>query len=329
MTGQEFQEIIDQLALGEAPTLRRTVEGQIYIRQFLPASRLILLGGGHIAQPLCRIASMLDFSVTVVDDRLSFANSGRFPEAAQVICDDFRSAIGRLEIRASDYVCVITRGHRWDGECLRQILSGKLPFYLGIIGSKRRVSGLFQVLAWEGFDAALLGKIHAPIGLRIRAQTPAEIAVSICAELISERRKQTVDSEAVSLEHTETDLSMLRFLAEGTQARAFALVLSSTGSTPAKSGAMMAIDPLGRGYGTIGGGCSEAAVMAAARRLMGTGRSRILEIDMSNDVAGEEDMVCGGSMRVLLEDVSTLPAEKRNRDAFPESEQAAEACGEI
>ena len=300
MTKNDFQEILDKLSRGETPQLSKTVDGQTYIRVFLPENRLILLGGGHIAQPLFAMASMLDFSVTVVDDRIAFANSERFPEATQVICNSFRSAISDLKIRATDYVCVITRGHRWDGECLREILIGTLPSYLGMIGSKRRVEGLLGVLAREGFSTDLLDRIHAPIGLKINAQTPAEIAVSICGEMIAHRRKYVRKDQNIALSQTNTDYAMLRFLAENTQPKAYALVLSSTGSTPVKPGAMMAVDYLGKGYGTIGGGCSEAAVMVRARKIMGTGGSCVVEIDMSNEVAESEGMVCGGTMRVLL-----------------------------
>ena len=304
MTNYDFQEILDKLSRGETPELTKTVEGQTYTRVFLPENRLILLGGGHIAQPLCAMASMLDFSVTVVDDRTTFANSQRFPEAAQIICNSFSIAIAGLKIRATDYVCVITRGHRWDGECLRQILAGTLPTYLGMIGSSRRVEGLLNLLAEEGFSRADLGRIHAPIGLKINAQTPAEIALSICAEMIAHRRRYVRKDRGIALDQTNTDYTMLRFLAEDTQGKACALVLSSTGSTPVKPGAMMGIDYLGNGYGTIGGGCSEAAVMVRARKIMGTGKSCIIEIDMTNEVAESEGMVCGGTMRVLLEDVS-------------------------
>lgn len=304
MKNYEFQQLLDALDRGETPKFIKTVEGQQYTRIFLPDSRLILLGGGHIAQPLCAMASMLDFAVTVVDDRISFANSERFPEAANVICNSFSNAISDLKIRATDYVCVITRGHRWDGECLRQILAGTFPSYLGMIGSKRRVEGLLNLLAEEGFSTDLLGKIHSPIGLKINAQTPAEIAVSICAEMIAHRRKNFNKDQSIALTQTNTDFSMLHFLAESTEPKACALVLSSTGSTPVKPGAMMGVDYLGKGYGTVGGGCSEGAIMARARKIMGTGKSCIVEIDMTNEVAESEGMVCGGTMRVLLEDVS-------------------------
>lgn len=306
MTNHDFQQILDKLARNETPELTRTIDGQTYTRIFLPESRLIILGGGHIAQPLCAMAAMLDFAVTVVDDRIAFANSERFPKAVQVVCDSFASAISGLKIQTADYVCVITRGHRWDGACLRQILSGTLPSYLGMIGSKRRVEGLLSVLAEEGFSPDLLKRIHAPIGLKINAQTPAEIAVSICAELIAHRRKFARKEQNISLSQTNTDYSMLHFLAESTQPKAYALVLSSTGSTPVKSGAMMAIDYLGNSYGTIGGGCSEAAAIVRARRIMRTGKSCVVQVDMTNEVAESEGMVCGGVMSVLLEDVTQV-----------------------
>ena len=121
--------------------------------------------------------------------------------------------------------------------------------------------------------------------------------------MIAHRRQYVRKDARICLDQTNTDDSMLRFLAQSTQPKACALVLSSTGSTPVKPGAMMGIDALGNGYGTIGGGCSEAAVMVRARKIMGTGTSCVIKIDMTNEVAESEGMVCGGTMRVLLEDV--------------------------
>ncbi len=303
MANPEFAALLAALDRGEGPTLIRRTEDAVYTRRFLPPDRLILLGGGHIAQPLCAMAAMLDFSVAVVDDRPAFANAERFPQADRVICDAFPAAIRTLSIRPTDYVCCITRGHRWDGDCLRQILQGPMPYYLGMIGSSRRVAGLLGLLAEEGFDTARLSEIRAPIGLPIGALTPAEIAVSICAQLVARRREPRSGQEGILLHQTNTDHEMLRQLAEGDGPRALLLVLSTTGSTPVKSGAMMAIDGSGQSWGTIGGGCSEAAVMTRARRLLGTGESCVVTVDMSNDVAESEGMVCGGTMRVLLEDV--------------------------
>ena len=269
------------------------------------ADMLILLGGGHIAQPLCRMAAMLDFDVTVVDDRPDFAAASRFPEAAHTVCDAFAAAIAALKLRESDYVCVITRGHRWDADCLRQIFSGAMPSYLGMIGSRRRVAGLMRLLRDEGYDAEKLAAIHAPIGLAIGAVTPAEIAVSICAQLVEHRRAlPETEYPGTLLEQTNSDLSAIRYLAENAEPKALLLVLTSTGSTPVKSGALMAVNKLGTGCGTIGGGCSEAVAMQRARKIIGTGESCVIEIDMTNDVAADEGMVCGGTMRVLIEDAS-------------------------
>ena len=114
----EFARVLRETEAGRAAAIERVVEGRRYVRRFVPEDRLILLGGGHIAVPLCAIASMLDFSVTVVDDRPSFANTSRFPTAAHVVCNSFPEAIRGLGIRPTDYVCVITRGHRWDADCL-------------------------------------------------------------------------------------------------------------------------------------------------------------------------------------------------------------------
>ncbi len=135
-------------------------ESVLVRRRFLPPQRLILLGGGHISQPLCKMAVEVEFDVAVVDDRPSFANSLRFPSASRVICDSFPKAIKELQITSFDYVAVITRGHKNDAECLRELLVGNMPFYLGMIGSKRRVTGLLELLAEEGLDKELLEQIH-------------------------------------------------------------------------------------------------------------------------------------------------------------------------
>ena len=298
---QEFEAILQSLERGERSTLTRTVDGVSYTRHFVPKERLVLLGGGHVSHALARLAAMLDFAVTVVDDRPAFANRERFPEAERIVCDAFENAIRALKIRPTDYVCILTRGHRWDGECLRALLTGAEPSYLGMIGSKRRVAGLLGALREEGFDAGRIGRIHAPIGLMIGAVTPEEIAVSISAQLIEHRHALPEESDDSALEQTNTDLDMLRFLASDAKKKAFCLVLDTRGSTPVKSGAAMAVDELGRGYGTVGGGCGEAAVMQRARALLNIGGTTTLEVDMTDDAAAEDGLTCGGTMRVYVE----------------------------
>jgi len=298
---------------GETSYLELSAGKDSYCRKFVPRERLIVLGGGHISQPVCRIASMLEFAVTVVDDRPLFANYERFPDAAEVICEEFRKAIQELHIRENDYVCVITRGHQWDGECLREILSGQMPSYLGMIGSRRRVKGLYDVLEKEGYSRMVLESIHSPIGLSIQAVTPAEIGVSICAELVAHRRSAVAKSgpnmeEKPVLEQTDVNRQMLDFAIHGDTPKAIMTVIGTKGSTPAPSGAMMVIDVLGVSKGTIGGGCSEAEVIGLARRIAAEGGCEIANIDMTNEAAAQEGMACGGTMEVLVEAIER-PAE--------------------
>ena len=303
MKATVLQELLDQLNRGESPDLILSADGQTYIRKFAEADRLILLGCGHVSIDVYRLAKTIGFDVVAVDDRPMFANFERFPNA-QVICDEFISAIEKLRITRRDYVCVLTRGHLWDAQCIRAILSGETPYYLGLISSKKRAAGLREILIEEGFRKEDIDAIHAPIGLKIGAMTTAEIAVSICAELIQERHKQYVKPRENELTQTNVDYDLLRYLATSDEPRALVTVLSSTGSTPVKSGSMMAVNTLGHVAGTVGGGCGEAAAINKARRVIGRDDQAVLHIDMSNEVAADNDMVCGGTMTVLIENIT-------------------------
>lgn len=296
---------------GEA-ALTLEIEGRSYIRRFLRRERLIILGAGHIAQPVCRYAADLGFMVTVVDDRPDFASWERFPEASEVICDAFADAIGRLQVNTTDYVAVITRGHRYDADCIRKILSGGVfPKYLGMIGSKRRIIALFDMLEEEGFSREDLDRIHAPIGIDINSQTLTEIAISITAEMIKCRRAGVKKRQQDTyLTAEDADLSLLESLAEDEMPKAILLVYETSGSTPVKSGAMMTLDKSYRTAGTIGGGCSEGSVLRDAWHIIGTGKEHCVTVDMSNDVAEEEGMVCGGRMKVFIKDLSPITADK-------------------
>ena len=174
-----------------------------------------------------------------------------------------------------------------------------------MIGSKRRTVGLLNMLEEEGFSRADLNRIHTPIGLDIGALTVKEIAISIVAELIAERRRTTDRrSKSSILTAEDIDLPLLRYVADESIDKVLLLVYDTSGSTPVKSGSFMAVDSSTKFMGTIGGGCSESAVLRQAYYLIGTGESRSVSIDMSNDVAEKEGMVCGGQMKVLLADLS-------------------------
>jgi xanthine dehydrogenase accessory factor len=271
--------------------------GMSVLERYMARPRLIILGGGHISLALSDMAQLLDFETIIYDDRPSFANSQRFRSASQVICDSFSHLSNNISFGTSDFVVDVTRGHLHDKECLEVILSGPEPAYTGMIGSKRRVAIVMDQLAAEGFDPERIARVHAPIGLPIGGITPAEIAVSIVAQIIQVKRTQNAKTHWLS-----ADLEALEAVATGQLVPdAMITVLATQGSVPTAVGCKLAMTYEGLLAGTVGGGCSEAEAMQVARELIkGNKGWRIHEIDLT-DSAEEEGMVCGGTMRVLIE----------------------------
>ncbi|MDR2355086.1 MAG: XdhC family protein [Clostridiales Family XIII bacterium] len=278
---------------------------------YAPGPRLLILGGGHIALALSAMGALIDFDVIVFDDRPIFANAERFPQAREVICDSFVNVMDRLKIRQSDYVVIVTRGHRHDTLCLRGVLSGPLPCYIGMIGSRRRVAIVRKQLADEGFSPADIAKVYSPIGLRIGAVTPQEISISILAEIVQHRRKGPAwasDAEAAATRtFGASDIELAQWLAdEKNGADALITVVETHGSTPREAGAKMAVSYEGAAVGTIGGGCAEAGVMQDARSVIRNGGYSLKTVDLT-DSAEEDGMVCGGSMTILTEALRPAP----------------------
>ncbi len=160
---------------------------EIFIEPVLPPALLYIFGAGHVAYNLYKIATIAGFEVVVVDDRESYANRERFPDAREVIADDFDAVTARLAIPESSYIVIVTRGHRDDMRVLRWAINTGAR-YLGMIGSKRKTITIYKELEKEGIPAQKFGNVHAPVGLEIGAVTPEEIAVAIVAEMIAERR---------------------------------------------------------------------------------------------------------------------------------------------
>jgi xanthine dehydrogenase accessory factor len=150
-------------------------------------NRLLVCGAGHIAVPLAHFAREVGFKVSVLDDRADFANPARFPHC-DVIAEEFSIALRDFPLSLSTYVVVITRGHEHDADCLREILK-KDTAYVGLIGSRRRVRFVLDMLKKEGIPQSRLREVFTPIGTPIGGESPAEIALSIAAELVCVRRK--------------------------------------------------------------------------------------------------------------------------------------------
>ncbi len=182
-----------RLEIGDAPNSQLpassfqlpTSSFSVFVEVQRRAPELLIVGAGHIAMPLAQIAGLCDFSVTVLDDRPSFANQSRFPTARQVIAAPLRETVRDLPMDADTFIVLVTRGHSQDVECLLEVLDRPVA-YIGMIGSQRRVDAVFELLETEmGIDPAKFDRVYAPIGIAIGARAPAEIAVCITAEMIN------------------------------------------------------------------------------------------------------------------------------------------------
>jgi xanthine dehydrogenase accessory factor len=170
---------------------------EVYIDPIAPSPALYVIGAGHVGWNLARMAADAGFRIHVLDDREKFANAGRFPFAETIEVDDIAEWLHKAELPSAAYVVVVTRGHTHDFEAIRALAARDLR-YLGLIGSRAKVARIFDALEAEGMPVECLQRVHAPIGLDIGAITPAEIAVSILAELIAIRHGR--DVSAVSMQ---------------------------------------------------------------------------------------------------------------------------------
>jgi xanthine dehydrogenase accessory factor len=172
-------------------------ETRVFIDILSGQAKLLICGAGHIAVSLARIAREVGFRVTVLDDRPEYAHPSRFPDC-QVIVQDFRAALAKMLIDSSTYIVVITRGHEHDTECLLEILPRETA-YLGLIGSRRRIRFVMEMLVREGISSSRLKDIFAPIGLPLGAESPQEIALSIAAELMCVHKLGAGQTKALRL----------------------------------------------------------------------------------------------------------------------------------
>ena len=156
-----------------------------------PVPELIVCGGGHVGQAVARAGRLLDFQVTVIDDREDFASRDKFPDPqVRLLAADFIEALRSLKITPASHLVIVTRGHKHDEMCLREVV-GQPARYIGMIGSRRRTTTIRAMLRRDGVAAESLHQVHAPIGLDIGAQTPEEIAFAILAEIVLVRRGGT------------------------------------------------------------------------------------------------------------------------------------------
>lgn len=166
------------------------VDGKtFFVDPFMHTGTVVLVGAGHVAAEVAKLAYMVDFEVVVVDDRPEFSSKERFPMASTIsVVDTFDKVFDDIHVHNDCYVVILTRGHIYDQMALEESLKTD-AIYIGMIGSKRKKDTIFKNLLQKGITDKQLKAVYSPIGLSIGAESPTEIGLSIVGELIMERAK--------------------------------------------------------------------------------------------------------------------------------------------
>jgi xanthine dehydrogenase accessory factor len=159
----------------------------VFIDVIAPQPTLLLIGAGHVAVPLAKLAHLLGFRTVVFDDRAEYANRDCFPQAEEVLVEEFEAGLSRLDITPNTWIIVATRSHESDAAALRAVVESSAA-YIGLLGSRRKVSLIFKAVQEQGVGEEQLARVYAPVGLDLGAETPEEIALSIMAEIIMLRQ---------------------------------------------------------------------------------------------------------------------------------------------
>ncbi len=168
----------------------------LFLEPVFPLPQLVIAGAGHIGKVVTHLGSLLNFEVTVIDDRPEFANKEKLPDADHIIVDEIGKAIKNFPVSSDTYLVIVTRGHKHDGAALRQCITSDAA-YIGLIGSIRKIKLMRKKFLEQGWATPRqFDRVYAPIGIDIQSKTVEEIAISIAAQLalirsqIQEKRKQ-------------------------------------------------------------------------------------------------------------------------------------------
>ena len=269
-------------------------ERQFFLDPMGGEKKLIVLGAGHVALSVIRLGKMLGFQVLCIEDRPSFAKAAEKAGADQVQCEDFATALSTLKGDKDSYFVIVTRGHTHDLICLREILK-KSHAYIGMIGSKRRGKLVKQIAIENGAPKEVIEKLYTPIGLDIGGETPAEIAISILAQIIQVKSQMPQSGYTREIQKT---------LDGQREKMVMATIISRKGSAPRAIGTKMLIAGDGKCVGTIGGGCAESEIIRKAQRMLQIDMAPCrFFVDMTGEDAEEEGMACGGTIEVFLEKI--------------------------
>jgi xanthine dehydrogenase accessory factor len=189
-----YEKDVSRVFFEERPVLLRLEEevggkkeNYLFLEPIIPWPQLVIAGAGHVGRAVAHLGSLLDFEVTIIDDRPEFANKENIPDADHIVVDHIDKALKTFIMGSDTYLVIVTRGHRQDAEALRACIHSGAA-YIGMIGSVRKVKLMREKFLEKGWAAAAqFDRVHAPIGLDIGSQTVEEIAISIAAQLVHVR----------------------------------------------------------------------------------------------------------------------------------------------
>lgn len=265
----------------------KTPSDRILNELIKPEPHLFVFGAGHVSKALYDLAVLQGMKITVADERCNVCTQERFPLASRITMPYEEILKTNYDIYAPYYV-IVTHGHSYDSACLEYALCHKNS-YIGMIGSKAKVASTMEKMRQKEFSQEQLDKVHSPIGLKIGAVTPEEIAISIMAEIISVFR---TNKNLVTI-----DPAILRTMAcnSGVDVR----IVEKHGSAPRSVGSQLFVEQNGTLHGTIGGGAIEKASIEIAKQMMKDNTDFILK-DFSLDTSSDLGMICGGQEKVIF-----------------------------
>lgn len=271
--------------------------GKIFVEFLRHDYSAVVCGAGHVSIAIVKMCRLLDLPVTVIDDRLEFVNNAKAAGADKVIYEPFEKALDKINGDDGTFFIIVTRGHRYDQVCLENIIK-KENAYIGMIGSRLRVGKVLDYLAEKGIPKEDLDKVYTPIGLRIGAETPAEIAVSVMAEIIEVKNRKSGSGS-----YGEELLDCILGEKYKDMPKAAVTIVSRRGSAPRDVGTKMIVLKDGTMIGTIGGGCVEAELRQKAFNAIDSRKCQLVKVDMTGTEAEDDGMVCGGIVEVFVEPI--------------------------
>ena len=286
-----YERDIGNLPYGREGILEQP-DGRVFLEPITQGRKLVVCGAGHVSLALIRMGVLLDYEITVIEDRDEHARRAGEAGARHVICKPFGEALDGLESDPGTAFVIMTREHVHDVDCLRRIL-GKPYAYAGMMGSRTRTGLIREQMLQEGYDPRKVEQLHMPIGLPIGSRTPEEIAVSVMAQVIqvmnasdtSEGFPPGMPEELAGLQGREEPAGIL------------AMIVEKKGEGPRRPGTKMLVRKDGSFLGTVGGGYAEAVILQTAHGMIREGcrESRLVHVDMKKGT-----MSCGGESTVFL-----------------------------